>query len=445
MSLFGTAGIRGAVAESVTPELALAVGQAVAADAESVAVGYDGRITSPALADAVAAGVQSGGASVRRVGEVPTPTLAFASRGAHGVMITASHNPAHDNGIKLFRDGSEFDSDAEAHISDRVSDNASQEAWDEWETARSVAVLDRYRAAVREYALAHGARPTDLTVAIDCGTGMAAHATPQVLDALGARVQTLEGHVDGTFPARESKPTGETLTALRSFVADGPADLGIGHDGDADRIVILDADGAVVHEDTILAILAEHFVQAANAADPVVITTPNASARIDERVRAQGGRVERIHLGGLHEGMARVDGDIVFAAEPWKHIHPDLGPWIDGVASAAVLTRLVADTGLAARREPVTERPYRKVSVDCPDAAKPPVMDQLAETLPDAYPEGTVSTEYGVRVELPDSSWVLVRPSGTEPYVRVYAESDDVQSLVEAVVEIVESAVDANR
>jgi len=111
MSLFGTAGIRGPV-EDVSPSLALAVGQAAGDPGETFVVGRDGRETGPALAAAMEAGLESAGADVRRLGQVPTPTLAFASRGRRGVMLTASHNPPTDNGIKLFADGVEYDGDA---------------------------------------------------------------------------------------------------------------------------------------------------------------------------------------------------------------------------------------------------------------------------------------------------------------------------------------------
>jgi phosphomannomutase len=190
--------------------------------------------------------------------------------------------------------------------------------------------------------------------------------------------------------------------------------------------------------------LAEHYVDRSAAADPVVVTTPNASGRIDERVDAAGGRVERIRLGALHEGIAAADGTVVFAADPWKHVHTHLGGWIDGVASAAVLTTLIADRGLDALRKPITERPYRKHSVDCPDERKEGAMERLETTLPEQFPEADVSTEYGVRLTFPDDSWTLVRPSGTEPYVRVYAESDDVDDLVDAVSETVADAVAAD-
>ncbi|WP_227354735.1 phosphomannomutase [Haladaptatus salinisoli] len=452
MKLFGTAGIRGSVVERVTPELALAVGRAAGRPGEEFVVARDGRETGAALAAAMEAGLESAGADVRRAGMLPTPALAFASRGRRGVVLTASHNPPTDNGIKLFDDGVEYDRAAERDVESRVADDDPPLPWDEWGSSIREDVLDEYRDAVIEYARAHGAPLDGLRVAVDCGNGMGSLATPQVLRALGARAVTLNANVDGHFPGRASKPTPETLTDLQSFVADGDFAFGLAHDGDADRIVLVNGDGEFVHEDTVVAVLAEHYTRESDAPDPVVVTTPNASARIDERVRAAGGRVERVRLGALHEGIASTleagddDTEVVFAAEPWKHIHTRFGGWIDGVTSAAVLARLVADAGgVEPLRGEVTERPYRKVSVDCPDAAKEEAMERIEATIPDRFPEAAVRTEHGVRAELPDGSWILVRPSGTEPYVRIYAESEDVDGLVAEAEAVVEGAVSDSR
>jgi phosphomannomutase len=442
MDLFGTAGIRGDARETVTPSLALQVGMAVGDDADRIVVGRDGRTTGSALADAVAAGAQSAGALVSRVGRVPTSALAFASRGRHGVMCTASHNPPGDNGLKLFADGREYDSAAEQRVAKRIEAGPTPTTWDGWGEAERQDILDEYRHAVDEYARDHGQQPAG-TVVVDCGNGTAALGTPQVLRALGTAVTTLHANVDGHFPGRESKPTAESLTALRRFVADDEdAIFGVGHDGDADRIVVVDSDGAVVHEDTILAILAAHFVRQSAADDPVVVTTPNASARIDDRVRAAGGRVERARLGYIHEGIAAAEGTVVFAGEPWKHIHPALGPWMDAVATAAVLSMLVgAAGGLETLRAPVTERPYVKRNVSCPDEEKTAAMERLRETLVAAFPDATAATDHGVRLTWPDDAWALVRPSGTEPYLRVYVEADAAKQRADEVVAVVEDAV----
>jgi phosphomannomutase len=447
MELFGTAGIRGDAQSEVTPSLALAVGQAAAADGDEFVVGRDGRETGSALAAAVEAGLESGGADVTRLGQVPTPALAYASRGRRGIMVTASHNPPTDNGLKLFADGTEYDLEAEDAVESRVAADPTPTMWDEWGDTTHSAVLEEYREAVADYVRETAGDAGGIRVAVDCGNGMASIATPQVLRELGASVVALNANVDGHFPARESKPTPESLADLRAFVADGEFDFGIGHDGDADRLVVVDGDGEVVHEDTVLAIVAGFYVRASDAADPVVVTTPNASARIDDHVESVGGRIERVRLGALHEGIDAArergsdDTSVVFAAEPWKHVHTSFGTWIDGVASAALVTALAADEGLAALREPITERPYRKVSVDCPDERKSATMTFLEARLPEAFPEASVDTEYGVRLTFEDASWTLVRPSGTEPYIRVYAESDDVDALVDDVVEIVETAI----
>lgn len=451
MDLFGTAGIRGPVSE-VTPALALAVGRAVGQDARAddtaVVVGRDGRTTGESLGAAVAAGVTSAGVDAHRAGMLPTPALAYAARSGYGIMVTASHNPPADNGLKLFAGGREYDRTAERHVARRVEAGADQAAWDEFGTIRAWDPLEGYLDAVTAYAGTVGADPDALSVVVDCGTGMASLATPQVLGRLGAEVTALHANVDGHFRARPSKPTAESLTDLRAFLADGPETLGIAHDGDADRIVVLDGSGDPIHEDTVLAVIAEYYTRESDAADPVVVTTPNASARIDERVTAAGGRTERVRLGALHEGIERVraagspETTVVFAAEPWKHVHPELGGWIDGVASAAVFIRLVARSGLPALLDPVTERPSRKVSVPCPDERKPAAMTVLSETLPETFPEATVETDHGVRLEFSDTSWTLVRPSGTEQYIRIYAESETVDDLVADVRDLVEAAIE---
>ncbi|ELZ35761.1 phosphoglucomutase/phosphomannomutase alpha/beta/alpha domain I, partial [Halorubrum distributum JCM 10247] len=216
MDLFGTAGIRGGVEERVTPSLALAVGRAVGAEIRSradesspeptVVLARDGRVTGPALAAAIEAGLAAGGVEVRRAGRLPTPALAHASRGRYGVMLTASHNPPTDNGIKLFRDGTEFDRDAERTVEERVADEAAVAPWDEWTEATRTDPLDGYLDDVREYAARFGAPLDGLRVAVDCGNGMSAPATPTVLRELGADVVTLNGNVDGHFPGRGSKP-----------------------------------------------------------------------------------------------------------------------------------------------------------------------------------------------------------------------------------------------
>ncbi len=451
MLTFGTSGIRGPVADVVTPDAVARIARATAAEGSSFALGCDGRETSPALVEAATAGLLAGGADVERLGQVPTSALAFASRDRHGFMITASHNPPEDNGIKVFAAGAEIGAKVEERIEARAAETRPTAPWDAWGDARPGKVVAQYREAVAAYLEPFGARPTERTVAVDCGTGMAATVVPDLLRSLGATVRSLNDAVDGTFPARPSKPTADTLGTLRSFVASGPAGVGLAFDGDADRLVVVDGDGAVVHEDTVVAIVAGFYTERANVDDPVVITTSNASERIDERVRAAGGRVERTNLGELSTGIARVreHGDpgteVVFAAEPWKHLHPGFGPWIDAIVSAGLLVKLLGDRDLAELRAPIPEQPYRKTAVPCPDEHKAAVMDELDERLQAAFPSGSPVASEGIRLSLPEAGWVMVRPSGTEPKIRAYVESEEADAILERVGSIVSDQVDEHQ
>lgn len=448
MITFGTAGIRGPV-KAITPELVASIGRAAAAEGTEFVVARDGRETGDALVEAVSAGLASGGADVVRLGTIPTPALAFASRGRHGIMITASHNPPADNGVKLFADGREFDLDTEARIEDRLADGTEPVAWDTWGRLGATSTLRAYEHALSAYLdTIQTSSDTSVSIVVDAGTGTAGLVAPTVLRRLGASVRTLNGSADGAFPARPSKPTTETIGTLRRFVANGPADIGFAFDGDADRLVLVDERGDVVHEDTVLAILAESYVRRAETPDPVVVTTPNASNRIDERVEAVGGRIVRTPLGQLQDGIARIyreaeeETDVVFAAEPWKHIHPSFGSWIDGILSAGVLTVLIEQTGLRELRDPIDELPYRKRSIECPDPVKARAMEDIETSLPDAFPEGKIDTAAGMRISFGSREWVLVRPSGTEPKIRIYVESSRADALADEVETYVRAAID---
>jgi phosphomannomutase len=448
MSLFGTAGIRGKTADRITPTLALRVGKAIgnqaASDGTAVAVGRDGRITGPALLQAVAAGVVSAGAVVEQLDMVPTPTLAFASRGQYGVMVTASHNPPQDNGLKLFHDGMELSAQQEAEIEELVTTSPDPASWENWTCPSQRDVTDTYIDTVISAAARFGASPDGMHVAIDCANGVAARATPSVLRQLGATVHAVNSHIDGHFPGRGSKPTPESLESFRQFVANQAIEFGIAHDGDGDRIVIINSDGDIIHEDTILAILAGEYVNMSSADSPVVLTTPNTSARVDSIVEENGGHTRRVSLGALHEGLLslRDAGEsVAFAAEPWKHIHPYIGDWIDAIASAAILTRLISVTPLSERRQSVPERPYRKESIACPDEKKKTAMTAVSSAVSESFDEAMIETTHGIRATFPDESWFLVRPSGTESYLRIYIESPSVESLTEEVSTLVRRAV----
>jgi len=264
MSLFGTAGIRGPV-EDVSPSLALAVGQAAGDPGETFVVGRDGRETGTRArgGDGGRSRERRGRRSPARTGTDPDARLRLARatrRDAHG-----ESQPAHRQRHQTLRRRCRVRRRRGREIDDRVASERSRLArWDEWGESERLAVLDRYLDAVEDYIRERfGNRtpnpedaPPDeplagLRIAVDCGNGVGALATPQVLERLGADIVAINASVDGHFPGRESKPTPETLSEFTAFLDDGSFDLGLAHDGDADRLVVLGPDGSVIHEDTV--------------------------------------------------------------------------------------------------------------------------------------------------------------------------------------------------
>lgn len=401
---------------------------------DSVVVGRDGRHTGGALVSAFAAGAESVGCETTLLGVVPTHVVAWTARerDAYGATITASHNPPEDNGVKLFRDdGCEFGTEDEREV-ERLVDETETARWDGWTEARETdadEVTDAYLDAVFDYV---GDVSLDLRIAVDCANGVGARTTVPALKEVGCDVVAVNAQTDPTFPGRGSKPTPETLAEFVAFVRRGGFDLGFAHDGDADRLVVVDGEG-IVSEDAVLAVLA------ARHAPGTVLTTPNTSPRVDEDVREAGGDVERVALGTISE-EAR-GRDVAFAGEPWKHVFPDFGGWVDGTVSAVEVALTYANDVMVF--DGMRDVDVTKKSVACDDEKKKAVMEDVGGKLRDRYDDtdATFDTADGVRVDLGDEDgrWFLVRASGTEPLVRVYVEGDD--ELVETLVSLVEDAV----
>lgn len=429
--MFGTSGVRGDL-DALPPERMQRIGAAFASCFDAVVVGRDGRLTAGAMEDAFVSGVESQGSEVYVLGEAPTNVVAWTSREheAGGAMLTASHNPPEDAGVKLFEaDGAEAGEEVEDRV--EAAMDASAVEWSDWTEKKEADAAEGYVEAAAEYVAARFSPDVDVSVAVDCGCGVAADATVSVLERLGADVTSVNAQSDGRFPARPSKPTTETLTGFVDLVLRRGFDLGVAHDGDGDRVVVVDQQG-VVSEDGVVAALARHLLE--TSAEDLVLTTPNTSSRVDEAVEAGGGHVERVPLGGLPTAVR--ERDAVFAAEPWKPMFPDFGPWIDGSVAAAAVAALVDETpGVF---DGLRDIEIRKTSVYCPEDLKEDVSADLETKLPEVY-AGDVDVSYGVRVDV-DDGWFLVRPSGTEPLFRVYSEGrpkllDEVEDVVEDVVD----------
>ncbi len=414
--LFGTAGIRGNLSR-ITPGFALQLGKSVAVFAkrrglEKVVVGEDGRTSSDMLSQAVRAGVLSQGCKVEDLGRCPTPVLAFASKEC-GIMITASHNPPDNNGMKVFLNCRELYPQEEKEVEEILSVKQFLESWD----APSVTkrdVIPSYKNAILSYIREEfGTGSCEKKVVVDCGNGMGALVTPALLEEMGCEVYTLFGEVSGKFE-RPPEPSEKNISLLKKTVVQKNAHIGIAQDGDADRINVVDEKGRVIPEDSIIALLAGHYIKKGDH----IVTSIDTSFRIDEYVQKNGGITKRVMLGNLHEGVFEYNA--VFAGEPWKHIHTRFGTWIDGMVSAAVLVQLIRNKKASQLCSDINEYRLEKINLKTEDRnAILELFKNSVKTFSDIQEVLTVS---GIRVNFTDGSWILVRPSGTEPKVRIIIE-----------------------
>lgn len=415
--LFGTSGVRGPVGEEVTCSLALAVGRALASEGnDRVVVGRDARESGRAFADAATAGLRECGADVLRLGVTATPTVARSvgwREADAGLVVTASHNPPADNGLKLWNpSGQAFDEAQREAIERRVReedfalapwDGFGEQTW--WDGA-----ADRHVDA-----LVRAAAPGDLSVVVDVGNG-AGGVTADALRRLGHEVRTLDARPDGSFPARPSEPTAENCVTLSRFVAATDADLGIAHDGDADRMRAVTADGEFVSGDQLLALFAR---ETTTPGDEVAVPV-DASLAIPDLLDAHGVSVSRTPVGDVYVAERATDFGVSFGGEPsgaW--IWPDETLCPDGPLAACRLAALVARRGSLGRLvDGIETYPLRRGSVETD--RKDEVVARIRERVRSRYDD--VDALDGVRVGL-DDGWFLVRASGTQPLVRITAEA----------------------
>ncbi|MEZ3162599.1 phosphoglucosamine mutase [Halorubrum sp. RMP-47] len=435
MELFGSSGIRGVALRYLTPALVLDIAKAAGTvwDADRVAVARDTRTTGELFANAAASGLAAVGCDVDRLGVVPTPAVGNYCEAAEvpAVLVTASHNPPKFNGIKLVGDdGVELSVDVLERIERRVLDDEYDHA--DWRSAGATTPIegavddyvDQLTAAVDREAVADA----DLTVAVDPGHGAASVASPRIYRELGCEVLTVNATPDGHFPGRDSEPVPENLADLSRLVATSDADVGIAHDGDADRAVFVDEDGSFVDGDTSFAALADACLEP----DDAVVSAVNVSQRLVDVCAANDADLELTPIGAtniitrtreLHEAGTNVpiagegNGGVFFP--PYRLSR-------DGAYIGARFLELLAAADGASVSEivaPYSDYHFVRVNVEYEDDAE---RDELLSAAR-AYVEtadAEPNTTDGYRLDYGDA-WVLVRPSGTEPKIRIYAESAD--------------------
>ncbi|MUV85692.1 phosphoglucosamine mutase [Natronomonas sp. CBA1123] len=434
---FGRMGIRGVANRTVTAERVFELARAATAywEADRVAIGRDTRTTGEMFDHVATAGAENVGATVDRLGVVPTPALQHyvETRSIPGLQITASHNPPDHNGVKLVgRDGSVLEPTAVEAVASLAEESVSAAAPESTGQSRTVeSAADEYVESVVESVDRETIREAAPTVVVDPGNGAGALTSPALFRRLGCQVETLNAQPDGAFPGRDPEPVEDELTELLSFVASSDADLGIAHDGDADRVVFVDESGAFVDGNAAFAALAAAELDEGET----VVTTCNASLRLRDVAEAAGGTVEYTPIGNtyvlsrtreLREAGVSVpiagegNGGIVYPAHR-------LGR--DGGYVAARFLELLADRPASALLEPHRGYSFERENVPYDGESERAAIMERAEAWA-ASANGEETTLDGYRVDF-EESWALVRPSGTEPYVRVYAEAKTPQEAAE--------------
>ena len=459
MEVFGSSGVRGTVGEAITPTFVGQVARAAGSEwfgagSRTVAIARDTRRTGEMLADAAAAELAAVGTDVRRLGVVPTPgAQAYcAHEGVPALMITASHNPPRYNGVKLIgADGHELSREALERIEARLlrSDrdgSGSSVAWDrvgraEWVDDARRRYVEELLSAVDREAIA----AADLTVALDPGHGAGSVTSPEFLRELGCEVVTVNAQPDGRFPGRDPEPVEDNLSELGELVRAAAADVGVAHDGDADRAIFFDERGEFLDGDAVLAALAaavlepgdttvsgvnvsQRLVDVAEVAGADLELTPIGSTYIVTRILELTAEGRRIPVAG--EG----NGGVLF---------PLYRPARDGAYTAARFLELLADRPASEVVAPYDEYENVRINLSYEESSTRRAMLEAVEAHADDA-DAEVTTIDGYRLDYGDA-WVLARPSGTEPLVRVYAEArsrDRATELAERMREAIEDAAE---
>jgi phosphoglucosamine mutase len=437
--LFGTDGVRGVANRELTAELALGLGSAAArrlgnssqARRRVAVVGRDPRASGEMLEAAVIAGLTSEGVDALRVGVLPTPAVAYLTNAydaEFGVMISASHNPMPDNGIKIFgAGGHKLDDATEDRIEELLAAGPGERPVGAaiGRVVDAADALDRY---LRHAAKALTTRLDELTVVVDCAHGAASAAAPRAYRAAGANVIAINAEPNGL---NINDGCGSThMGTLQQAVVTHGADLGLAHDGDADRCLAVDGDGEIVDGDAIMVILALAMREAGELASNTLVATVMSNLGLHLAMRSAGIEVRTTGVGDRYVVEELRAGEYSLGGEQSGHIvMPALGPTGDGIVTGLRLMSRIAQTRtpLAALASTMQQLPQVLINVEVDDKATvadaPSVRSAVAEA----------------EAELGDTGRILLRPSGTEQMVRVMVEAADEDTARQLAIRVAES------
>jgi len=425
MAFFGTNGVRGIANEYITPQLAVDVAKSLGTYMGSkgtIAIGRDTRMSGEMLKSAAIAGALSAGLTVIDLGTAPVPAVQYYVRdhADAGIMITASHNPREYNGIKLIAgDGSEFSREGENEVEKiYYSKQFASANWDRTGDLRTANDANEYYIqGVIDHVDAKNIREKRLKVVADTGCGAGSLTLPFLLQRLGCEVITINAQLDGTFPWRNPEPTPDVLTELAEIVRTTGADMGVAQDGDADRAVFVDENGDFIDEEVLLAMMAKYILSRKKG---VIVTPVSSSQRMADIAKEAGVELIWTAVGSINVARKMMETDAVFGGEGnGGLIFPEYQYCRDGgMACAKLLEIIAAGTTLSEFAKSVPIYFNSKTKTVCDDLKG--TMERVTATVLEG--NAKVDTTDGVKIWY-DNGWVLIRPSGTEPIVRIFAES----------------------
>jgi len=428
MNLFGSSGIRDIVDGKLTPEFCLAVSKAIGTSlpqTAQVCIATDARVTRDVIKTAVTTGLLYCGIDVVDFGIMPTPALALLTRELGldtGIMITASHNPPEFNGIKLFNGNSLGYSQAQEESIENIYFSNKFRA-SNWSGVGSLTVANGMREEYFKYIrrklpVING---NGLKVVVDPGNGAASNFASIFLKELGYDVLAINDEPDGMFPNRSSEPKEDTLVKTIDFLCEKAADLAVCYDGDADRVVFCDKEGFLGYNEMV-AFISRLVLKKSKSRK--VATTVETGRLLDLALADLGGEVIRGRVGDVNVAHLVREHDAAIGVEQvGVYILPELGYYPDSIYATALLLNEIKDASEI--RKTCNSWPelfFSKAKIACANHTKQMVMDAMRDNyqVPQVKETNTLD---GLRYEL-DDAWLLVRPSGTEPAIRVIAEAE---------------------
>ncbi|MCL2358546.1 phosphoglucosamine mutase [Candidatus Bathycorpusculum sp.] len=439
--LFGTNGIRGLVNVELTPEMVIKVGAAVGTffgKGKNLVLGFDARTSGPMFAKAVISGLTASGCNVYFVGLASTPALQFAVKKHQldgGIIISASHNPPEYNGIKvIWSDGIETSHEQETEIENIYFNNKLVYVpWTQIGQKRELpGVNDEYKVAIKAHVDPQKIASKHFHVVVDAANSVGGITCPVLLRELGCKVTTINANIDGTFPGRLPEPRPESLGVLSKTVVAVGADMGVAFDGDADRSIFCDGQGTIYWGDKTFAVVIKQYLLKNPGAK--IVTPVSSSTLIKDTVEAGRGELIWTKVGSVTVSQTmKAENANLGGEENGGVFYRPHQAVRDGAMTTALLLNIMADTEKSLT-ELIAEQPQyfiEKGKIECPDNKKEILQQKIYEQVKTEH----VSTIDGVKIWFSDGSAILIRPSGTEPVFRLYAEakdSDKASKLVES-------------